>query len=207
MGCFSSKVESKTTSLCDAAKVGDKETIKRLLTKDKADPNGKILTADGWKNPLVLSIEANHKEMVELLLESGADPNAVLNNEAITPLMKAVWKNEKNIALLLVKHGAEVDMADVEGDTALHYCALRSSTDCMSVLLANGAAVNARNAKLQTPLHQACHAGCLRTVRLLQLSGADVDAVDKFGLTPAAMAEVKGHTLVVQYLRPLLLEA
>ena len=203
MGCGNSKVEPQFSSLCEAVKAGDKQSVLKLLKKEKADPNSKILTTVGWKSPLVIAVESNYQEIVQVLLEAGADPDATLNEKESTPLMTATWWDNDECAKLLIKHGANVNRTDMDDDTALHYGAMQNSSKCTRLLLAKGANVNAVNKKQQIPLHQACHNGSLSCVRLLQQSGGDLKAVDKFGLTPLGMAETKDQTLVVEYLKAL----
>ena len=205
MGCGSSKTQPKHSSLCDAAKAGNKQTVRMLLEKEKTDPNSKVLTPDhGWRNPLYIAVESNHKDIVQMLLKAGADPNEVLNNERITPLMKAAWRNNKECTQLLIKHGAKVNETDIDGDSALHYCAVKNSSACMKLLLARKARVNVLNKKLQTPLHQACHVGSVECVKLLVKNGAGLKITDKVGLTPAELAALKDQHSVLDYLVPLL---
>ena len=64
-------------------------------------------------------------------------------------------------------------------------------TDCVQLLLENGAEANARNANSQTALHLACLAQCVETVEVLIKYNADVNAVYKDGRTALHAAIVK----------------
>jgi ankyrin repeat protein len=204
MGSGSSKSATQYGSLCEATKAADAKAVQWWLQTQHADPNGKVLTSDGWTNPLFIAVDLNLIDIVQTLLKAGANPDHAYNDEKITPLMKAVWRANDKCVRLLLKHGAVVGAADMDGDTALHYAAVKNSPDCMRVLLAGKAAVNARNAKQQTPLHQACHVGALECVKLLVQKGADLTLTDKVGLTPAELAALKDQKAVLDYLVPLL---
>jgi 26S proteasome non-ATPase regulatory subunit 10 len=52
------------------------------------------------------------------LIEEGADADAV-DRAGQTPLMNAVICYNKEVALLLMRHGADVDVEDKEGYTVL----------------------------------------------------------------------------------------
>ena len=87
-----------------------------------------------------------------LLLEHGADPNAV-NEEGYTPLhSQATGRNPEVVRLLLAK-GAYVKARDKNGDTPLHTAAFVSDNGgAVKLLLEAGADVNAMNNRGLTPL-------------------------------------------------------
>jgi ankyrin repeat protein len=72
----------------------------------------------------------------------------------------------------------------------------------MQALLAQGAAVNARNAHGWTPLHVAAAGGDLAVVTLLLQHGADVHAQSHVGTTPLDNATMRGgRRAVIELLR------
>ena len=75
-------------------------------------------------------------DMVQRLLEYGADPN-ICNNDHTTPLHQASSRGLLDAARLLLGHGANVDVKDEEGKTPLQLAA----SDEMTRLLLEHAAV------------------------------------------------------------------
>ena len=61
-------------------------------------------------------------EILSCLIETGADVNA-RTNDGVTPLMIAAEKGHTYAVASLVKCGANVDLQDKYGNTALHYAA------------------------------------------------------------------------------------
>lgn len=64
---------------------------------------------------------------------------------SMTPLMIASFCNSINVAKLLIKHRADVNLADDDGFTALMYAAMKNSSEIILFLLQNGADKKARN--------------------------------------------------------------
>ena len=92
-------------------------------------------------NPLSLAVENNHAEVVELLLQNGADPN----HEYFlgTELTLAPLENLSSIRLLL-RYGANPDSFNRGGLTALMKACKHQKADAVRVLLRYGANVNAQ---------------------------------------------------------------
>ena len=91
-------------------------------------------------------------------------------------------------------HGADVMARDINyGDTVLHFAAIGSNKEIVSLLLSSGADVNTKSTTGgQTPLFYAAKVGKLDMVRLLAASGADLSIVDNKGDTPLGRTDV-GH--------------
>lgn len=96
----------------------------RALAAGGADVS---LAADGGESPLMLAMPSgrgrgaasrNGNAIVELLLELGADVNAV-NGAGQTPLHAAAAAGANEIVQALVDNGARLDALDKRGDTPL----------------------------------------------------------------------------------------
>ena len=84
----------------------------------------------------------------------------------------------------LLRHGAEIDMRDHEGCTALHFAAgCGESYRVVDVLRRFGAKVNAKAKDGTTPLHCAAFAGNDVAIRALIDAGADPNIESKEGKT------------------------
>jgi ankyrin repeat protein len=86
-----------------------------------------------------------NKQIVEKLIIAKADVNEI-DDHMKTPLLKCCRHNSRNEILeLLLKHGARYDQADDEGNTPLHFAAMRGSVEIAKYLINLGANPYARN--------------------------------------------------------------
>lgn len=126
---------AETTPLHRAAWNGDMPTVVSELEKG-VDPNirddlqrtplhlacykGRISTTPVEERVVGQPDPGNYytDEMVEYMIEKGADVNAV-DKDGSTPLMEAIPNGHKAIVDLLIKHGAKVDVENRHGDTPL----------------------------------------------------------------------------------------
>jgi ankyrin repeat protein len=103
-----------------AAKSGDVATLKSLLATDPS-----LIDAhdtDG-STPLHCAVWKGHEKVVEFLVKSGADVNAVNQNGhwGTTPLHAAAHANQAKIAQLLLNNGADSKAKDLEGRTPMFH--------------------------------------------------------------------------------------
>jgi len=104
------------------------------------------------------------------------------------PLSAAAFRGDTQIAVLLIKYGANVNAEDDFKETALDRAARFSSKGVAALLLAHGARIGHRDAMGRTALHEAVEGDDPATVALLLAHGADVNARDQDGKTPLAVA-------------------
>ena len=71
--------------------------------------------------PLWLAADNKDISIVQILLDGRADVNKVEPQEKTTALHRAVINKTWPVCVLLVKHGADIDLPDVKGMTALDY--------------------------------------------------------------------------------------
>lgn len=119
--------------------------------------------------------------MMDLLLESGADPNFDDHAEHChpsTPLSCAAVSLDA--VIYLIKQGALVDFRDHLGRTVLH--SQRVNRETATFLIGRGADVNSRDLVGSTPLHIAA-AHNPKILNLLLEHHAKVDAQDDHGMT------------------------
>ena len=133
-------------------------------------------------------------EMIQALLDLGANPNA-LNNDNKTPLHLAT--NRKNIINKLIKAGALITDKDKDGNTPLHAaCSWISSFDERDSTIDQVAnplitkdTVNTLNMKGESPLHILANSNSFSTYMLFEKAkliheGANTKAKDMNGKTP-----------------------
>ena len=104
----------KRTPLMWAAFNGHTPVVRYLLEKgatlDAKDENGRTALLYASSGPFA--------ETVELLLEKGAEVNVQGELEGFTALMTAAAEGQLEVVRLLLAHGADPDLKDVDGDTA-----------------------------------------------------------------------------------------
>ena len=141
-------------------------------------------------------------EMIELLIEAGADVNETDLSER-TPLMFAASNDkyvyDSKVIKTLLSHGADVKYRDFYGRTALHYaCKNPDEKKTIAMLIKAGADINAKDDYGCTPLMFACgrYYSSAEAVKVLLRAGADVNAQDNDGWTAlfwaAANRELRG---------------
>jgi ankyrin repeat protein len=122
-----------------AAVYGDLETIQELLA------SGVDINALGAirRPALTLASYNGHMDIVKLLVEKGADIDMVSGNGEDTALIMAVKLKEAEIATYLVESGANVNIEDAEGKTALNYAQETGQAGIVSLLESKGAIAGA----------------------------------------------------------------
>ena len=125
--------------------------------------------------------ERGSAEMIELLLEHGADARAV---------GAGWWVLDRQIAPLLANAGASAGVGidgEDSGDWVRISCTgnkgRKDNPAYVAALLRHGARVDQRY-NGATPLHYVVKAGFVHTIRVLLEHGADADALDDRGRTP-----------------------
>lgn len=96
--------------------------------------------------------EESQKEIVSLLLKSGADIGAKSNG--LTPLIRACILGHKEIVSLLIEYGADKEAKDNSQDmTPLHWACSSAFKEIISLLIEKGADKEAKDMRGMTPLH------------------------------------------------------
>src|SRR5262249_52790058 len=160
-----------------------------------------ILCPATWgqkSDSLFAAIRRNDTAAVELLLQSGADPNA-RDPEGATALMYASIHSAAPLMRLLLSNGADPNERNLAGATALMWAAGDAAK--AKVLVQGGAEVNAISKLGRTPLIIAsATAGNLETVRLLLAKGAHPKQVDENGDGPVGSAASAGDAAMLREL-------
>ncbi|KAH1690290.1 hypothetical protein KXV68_004810 [Aspergillus fumigatus] len=195
-----------------AASNNRKAVVKVLLEKG-ADSNAR---RDDSTTSLHIAVMRGCSDIVSMLLIKGADTD-LGDNTGTTPLHTAVWKKHCKITQLLLERGAAVGSRDSYGRTALDIAMTHGSQrslslclkhakinaqDCQPLhpaislnktavvrwLLENGADINRKDSRGQTPLLYAMLEAHDHLVELLLLYDVDPDAERYDGLTPLKLA-------------------
>ena len=136
--------------LLEAAKAGDMEVVKKLISANPHSVNCRDL--DGrHSTPLHFAAGYNRVTVVEYLLEHGADVHAK-DKGGLVPLHNACSYGHYEVTELLIKHGACVNVADLWKFTPLHEAAAKGKFEICKLLLKHGADANKKNRDGNTPL-------------------------------------------------------
>ncbi len=102
-------------AMADAVADGREEDLLRFM-RIGFDAN----TTDGRGQPLlVIAVKNRRKALVDLLLDRGADVNAVTQDRLTSPLMEAAVLGEDVIVSKLIEAGADLNLQAHNGQTAL----------------------------------------------------------------------------------------
>ena len=119
-----------------------------------------------------------------------------------TPLLLAAQHGFPLLVLYCVKNGANIDLLDIDLDSAVHWAAYKGASEIVSVFHYLDMKVDSHDHFGQTPLHLAAMQGHLHTVQyLVEEWDADILVVDAKDRTPTELSVLKEHMHVTDYLR------
>jgi len=205
------------------------------LLENGADPN--LANKGGW-TPLYLATDnrnieggdypvpkpdMDHLEMIRLLLDKGANPNARVRENTLTrtiftmqwffedgatAFVRASQSSDTALMKLLVSRGADPKIATANGDTALTACggigwvegvtyerSAKENLEAIRMLLDLGLDPNGANNEGRTPLMGAAMKGRNEVIQLLVDRGARLETRDKGNRdTDKVSSAAAGHT-------------
>jgi ankyrin repeat protein len=185
------------TVLINAAARGELDVVNVLLSRG-VDVN--VKDNRGY-TALAHAIEARYPEVEEALLNRPElDPN--VGGLLGRPILLAyVWRDNKKATERLIALGANVNLRDADGDTALHGAAETGNVEVMRLLLDKRADPNTRNKEGGTPLMWAAVFGNDEAARLLLSRGANASLKDNDGITALQWAERNNRQSTAAVLR------
>jgi cytohesin len=117
--------------------------VVRVLLEAGLDPN---VPGENDVTPLLsaaLSGEKNSAEIARMLLNAGADPNAKMSDGRF-PLYEAATEGSPELVQVLLDGGAQIDLDEGFGETALAAAVYNNRADTAALLLKAGADPHAR---------------------------------------------------------------
>ena len=151
------------------------------------------------KNPakrtaLILAAKNGNEETTKVLLEAGADVNAVDYFEWTALINAADDGYYSRVVKVLLEFGADVNYKTEEGITALGRASVSGDSKSVRLLLEHGADVNVRDNEDWTPLMFASNLGNKEVVKVLLEAGADVNIKNNENKTACDLAKGSGFS-------------
>ncbi|XP_039257822.2 E3 ubiquitin-protein ligase MIB1-like [Styela clava] len=125
----------------------------------------------------------------EILQRPDADVNGQFAGH--TALQAACLNGQADVVECLIRHDADLEIEDKDGDRAIHHVALVDEAGVIELLSNEGCDLNARNKRRQTALHISVNKGHVWVVRKLLELGCHASLQDAEGDTPLHDAVTK----------------
>lgn len=152
--CFAVLLSGCASSIHDSVAGGTPEEVRALLAGHPELVNARAPAKDTLsRTPLHYAVRNHRTDMLDLLLESGADVNAK-DTTGMTPLHIAAWLGLKEETQWLLAHGADLEPRDNFGDTPVHTAAIfyTLGSGPFGFFSGKGADLQAKNNAGLTPL-------------------------------------------------------
>lgn len=134
---------------------------------------------------------------VKDLISKGIDLNGVT---PITPLMSAIKNNHKKIVELLIDNGANLELKDEKGQTALCHAIRTKNNILTQLLICRGADINSKCLYSGSFLTTALRLNCTNIAEMLINYKIDIEVIDCDGYTALNLAAFFGDEFVVELL-------
>ena len=150
--------------------------------------------------PVGTAIVQENLEIVQMLIEKGADANMTYDVESedgtiflMSPLIEALEMENSDIVLFLIVQGcANLNVKNSKGASPLHIAVYNSMEDIVEKLLECDVSINAKDNEGETPLIIAAQEGDSKILKTLLQKNAQIDEQDLSGST-ALMVAVKRY--------------
>lgn len=191
----------KTLEDVDYKESTDRLTQELNIIKKKGYDINETKRLEFGHSPLIIAVIYNDVELIEELIDSGADIN-FKNNFGDTALITALRcvNNKLEIIQELIAAGADANISNNEGSTALILSVPFEKKEIITGLIRAGANVNAKNHNGDSALISAVTFDRITILKELIKARADINIVDSKGHTALISAAKYGKVKIVQEL-------
>lgn len=193
--------ETETFGLLDAtpcelaARSANLDALEALITSIQQQLTSSPSPASAfWIRVIATAIASGKPAVLELVLAKMGDSEqseAVLEGHA--PLFSAVRRDEPEMLLLLLAHGASLERArNPQGQCALHVAVESDAAKCFDLVLTTSRMKDAADHHGHTPLHYAVEFGRVEMARQLVLAGAGANVSSAVRLLTPLHLAVRG---------------
>ncbi|MEC7839099.1 MAG: ankyrin repeat domain-containing protein [Chlamydiota bacterium] len=149
--------------------------------------------------PLFMAAENGHLNILKKLIEAGADLNKA-DKIKRTPLFIASQKGHLDIVKELIKAKADLNTPDIHKRTPLYIASQMGHLDIVKELIKAKAEPNKPDKIKRTPLFIASKKGCIEVVEFLINENVGVNITDQYGQSPLYIASQEGNKCIVEML-------
>lgn len=160
-------MEDSNTQMYEALKSNNIQAI-RLAISNGADVNKASKPSKEDIIPLCFACKNENRELVQILVEAGADINIVDDEQlGMTPLIMACQRGNAEIVRLLLDSGANINLSCEFGFTPLTNACVYEQIEIVRLLVERGADVNLPSLEGENPLSVAIESDNLQIVQIL----------------------------------------
>jgi ankyrin repeat protein len=156
--------------------------------------------SSGNGTPLYYAALCGFHDLAKHLIDKHPEHVNSEDSQSGTPLTAALARGYFQVAELLYRRGANVDVRGWENITPFYYASLQGKPETMRWLLSHGADQNARWYRGDLALHTAARFGQPEVIRMLLDQNADINVPRSDGWTALHLASQCGFIDVVQLL-------
>ncbi len=186
------------------------ENISHMLHGEKLSFLKEILRLEGKHKhlrffdkdrALLIAAGRGREEGAQLLIIAGADLNKKGTHiSARTPLMRAASEGHKDIVKMFVKAGADLDLQDKSGATALILASKGNNAEIVALLIERGANIDIQDKSGNTALIWSTKKGLKNIAEKLIDAQADLNKQNKRKDTALMIATYRNHIAIVKLL-------
>ena len=148
-----------------------------------------------WSDTLTYVVQAFRLAVATCVIF--AAPSAAI---AQTTLADRIQAGDRKAALAMIASGTDVNKAQPDGTTPLHWAAYRVDRELVQTLLKKGAKADVVNRYGASPLAEAARVANVDLVGMLLEAGADANASNEDGQTALMLAARTGNVAVAELL-------
>jgi uncharacterized protein len=171
-GC--GKKESPGERLVRAVRDNQLGKVEELL-EEGVDANSRDSSSKDARTALYHAAVFGYTDIAKRLLAKGAKVDLGAPASGQTPLMVAAFHENRDMVVLLLNSGAQVNAQDPAGDTPLTQAARKGNAELVSLLINAGAFVDVRTKEGFTALCLAKQSGFAAAIKVLQEAGSPGD--------------------------------
>jgi len=171
--------QAEVDLFCKAAQRGDVKTMKAMLAEE---PLLRFrMNSEGF-SPLHVAAMAGKIDAVKELIIRMGDPDKEQATFLGGPLQYAAHRGHFEVCEYLLESGADVHARDANERTPLIWAVMGKRVEVATLLLNHKADIQATNLGGWSPLHYAYKTGDKKMISMLEIRGADRNAINANGI-------------------------